>query len=250
VPDAIFADPRLAELYDVLDADRSDLDVYVNLIDELGARRVLDVGCGTGSLACLLVGRGLEVIAVDPAAASLELARRKPIADRVTWVHADAARVPAVDADLAIMTGNVAQVFLTDDDWDTALRAIHTALRPDGTLVFEVRDPAQRAWQGWTRQATERQLRHPVAGWLTAWTQLTDVSPPYVSFRQIVRINDGDELVSDSTLRFRDRQEVADSLERAGFALLETRDAPDRPGLEFVFVTRRRDPGPGEGSPC
>ena len=88
-------------------------------------------------------------------------------------------------------------------------------------------------------QATERRLHHPVAGWFTAWTQLTDVSPPFVSFHHIVRFDGGDELLSDSTLRFRDRQEVAESLERAGFAVLEVRDAPDRPGLELVFVSRR-----------
>ena len=244
MPDALFADRRFAELYDLLDADRSDLDVYADLIDELDARRILDVGCGTGSLACLLAGRGLEVTAVDPAAASLDVARRKPNADLVTWVHADAAGVPAVGADLAIMTGNVAQVFLSDDDWLAALRVIHAALRPDGSLVFEVRDPTRRAWRGWTRQATERRLHHPLAGWFTAWTQLTDVSPPFVSFHHIVRFDGGDEMLSDSTLRFRDRQEVAESLESAGFAVLEVRDAPDRPGLELVFVSRR-DPRPG-----
>ena len=148
MPDALFADPRFAELYDLLDADRSDLDVYADLIDELDARRILDVGCGTGSLACLLTGRGLEVTALDPAAASLDVARRKPNADLVTWVHGDAAGVPAVDADLAIMTGNVAQVFLSDDDWLAALRVIHAALRPDGSLVFEVRDPSTASVAG------------------------------------------------------------------------------------------------------
>jgi hypothetical protein len=61
VPDALFAEPRLAELYDLLEADRSDLEVYAALVDELGARRILDVGCGTGSLACLLARRGAGV---------------------------------------------------------------------------------------------------------------------------------------------------------------------------------------------
>ena len=42
--DAIFEDPRLAAMYDALDPDRSDLDVYRAIADELGARRVLDVG--------------------------------------------------------------------------------------------------------------------------------------------------------------------------------------------------------------
>ena len=76
--DEIFADPRLAELYDPFEQDRSDLAAYVDLVDELGARSVLDVGCGTGTLACSLAQRGVTVVGVDPATASLEVARRKP----------------------------------------------------------------------------------------------------------------------------------------------------------------------------
>jgi len=129
VPDAHFAEPRLAELYDPLDPDRSDLDVYAAMADEFGARSVLDVGCGTGTLACLLARRGLEVTAADPALASLEVARRKPGADRVRWLHADAASLPPLQVDLAVMTGNVAQVFVSDQEWAAALRAIR---RPAG----------------------------------------------------------------------------------------------------------------------
>jgi 2-polyprenyl-3-methyl-5-hydroxy-6-metoxy-1,4-benzoquinol methylase len=75
VPDNHFADPRLAAIYDDLDDDRSDLDHYVQLVFENGARTVLDVGCGTGSLACRLAELGLNVTGVDPAEASLDVAR-------------------------------------------------------------------------------------------------------------------------------------------------------------------------------
>jgi ubiquinone/menaquinone biosynthesis C-methylase UbiE len=57
VPDAAFAEPRLAQIYDPMDPDRRDLDVYAAMAEEFGARSVLDVGCGTGTLACLLAAR-------------------------------------------------------------------------------------------------------------------------------------------------------------------------------------------------
>ena len=50
---------------------------------------------------------------------------------------------------------------------------------------------------------------------------------------------DGAVLTSDSTLRFRGRGELEISLAAAGLAVDQVRDAPDRPGLEFVFIARR-----------
>lgn len=91
VADDIFEHPRLVAIYDALDHDRSDLDVYAAIADELGARRVLDVGCGTGTFALLLADRGLEVTGVDPAGGSLGVARAKPGAERLHWIHGDRA---------------------------------------------------------------------------------------------------------------------------------------------------------------
>src|ERR1700734_446491 len=99
VPDAIFAARRLAEIYDPLDPDRGDLDLYLGVAAELGACRVLDVGCGTGTFACLLSQRGVDVTGVDPAAASLDVARTKPGADLVRWLHGDATSLPPLQVD-------------------------------------------------------------------------------------------------------------------------------------------------------
>jgi 2-polyprenyl-3-methyl-5-hydroxy-6-metoxy-1,4-benzoquinol methylase len=130
--DALFAERRLAEVYDPLDPDRSDLDAYAAMVDEFGAGSLLDIGCGTGTFACLLARRGLTVTAVDPAQASLEIARAKPGADRVQWVHGYATDLPPLQVDLVTMTGNVAQVFLTDEEWAATLGAAYAALRPGG----------------------------------------------------------------------------------------------------------------------
>jgi ubiquinone/menaquinone biosynthesis C-methylase UbiE len=252
--DAHFEIPRLAEIYDALDPDRSDLAVYRAIAQELDAQAVLDVGCGTGTFACMLAGEGTRVIGLDPAAASLEVARKKPGADRVTWVHGDAGALAAleIEVDLVTMTGNVAQVFVSDDEWSKTLGACHGALRPGGHLVFESRVPEDEAWRRWTRDATYKRttLRHAVktgtpgtaatAETVEYWVEVTEARHGFVSFRSTyIFESDGATYESDSTLRFRSRSELTSSLEAQGFEVAEVRDAPDRPGREHVFLARR-----------
>ena len=81
-PDAIFADPRLARLYDALNPVEDDLR---GLVEFVGSEplRVLDLGCGTGRLALMLAERGHDVVGVDPAAAMLDVARTRDVERRV-----------------------------------------------------------------------------------------------------------------------------------------------------------------------
>jgi SAM-dependent methyltransferase len=240
VVDAIFAHRRLARVYDAFDRDRDDLPGYLDIADELGADRVLDVGCGTGCLALLLAEAGRTVVAVDPAEASLDVAKAKGAAARITWIHADAAAMPRLDADLAVMTGNVAQVFLTDDDWAQALQAIRAALRPNGYLVFETRRPERRAWEQWAADPGPVVLDVPGSGQVERHLEVTDVCLPLVSFRYTYRfLADGAMVTSDSTLRFRGRDEAESSLIAHGYRVLDVRDAADRPDREFVFIAQR-----------
>ena len=248
--DAVFAEPRLAQIYDASDPDRGDLDAYRAMAVEFGAGSVLDIGCGTGSLACRLALLGKNVTGLDPAAASLDVARRKPGADRVRWIEGDATGLPPMQVDLVTMTGNVAQVFLTDEGWTATLRAARSALRPGGILAFEVRDPAREAWREWNREQSHRRVELPGGGAVETWVDLTDVGSSLVSFRQtFVFVDRGAVLISDSTLRFRERNEITDSLRAAGLTLEEIRDAPDRPGLELVFIARRLDQNPAPNPP-
>lgn len=245
VPDPIFADPRLARVYDDLDPDRSDLEAYAALVDELGARSVLDVGCGTGTFACLLAERGVEVVGVDPAAASLDVARTKPGAERVRWIHGDATTLPPLRVDLATMTANVAQVFLTDVELVATLAGIRGALAPGGAVAFEVRDPRRDAWREWNRAASHRRTDLAGVGVVESWVDLLSVDLPLVSFRWTYRFEStGEVLTSDSTLRFRSRDEVGACVAQAGLEVVEVRDAPDRPGRELVFICRSPAVGP------
>ena len=240
MPDAIFAHPRLAPVYDWFDGDRDDLAACLGIAGELGAERVLDVGCGTGCLAILLAESGRTVMGADPANASLEVAKAKEATARITWVHGDAATLPPFGADLAVMTGNVAQVFLTDEDWARALQGIHAALRPRGYLVFETRRPGWRAWEKWAAEVRRLVVDIPGIGSVEQRSEVTDVSLPLVSIRGTYTFHaDGAVIVSDSTLRFRSRDEVESSLAAHGYRALDVREAPDRPGREFVFIAER-----------
>ncbi|QMU70671.1 bifunctional 2-polyprenyl-6-hydroxyphenol methylase/3-demethylubiquinol 3-O-methyltransferase UbiG [Streptacidiphilus sp. P02-A3a] len=240
MPDDIFEHPRLAAVYDAHDPDRSDLDAYLAIAEEFGARSVLDVGCGTGTFALLLAGRGIEVTAVEPAGPSLDVARAKPGSERVRWNHGYATALPPMRVDLATMTANVAQAIIDPGDWQGTLRAVHAALRPGGQLVFETRVPAGCAWERWNRAASHQVSELPGEGAVESWVDLLDVSGPLVTFAwTFVFPSDGAVLTSVSTLRFRERDEVEADLLDAGYTVREVRDAPDRPGREFVFLARR-----------
>jgi SAM-dependent methyltransferase len=239
-PDPLFAHPRLAPLYDAFDGQRDDLAAYLGIAGELGAGRVLDVGCGTGCLALLLAGTGRTVAGVDPAWASLQVARSKDTTAAVTWICGDATAAAPASADLAVMTGNVAQVFLTGQEWEQALRAIHAALRPHGYLVFETRRPERRAWEEWAAGTGPVVVDVPGSGRVERRHEVTAVSLPFVSFRYTYTfLADGTVLTSDSTLRFRGRDEIAPVLAACGYRVLDVRQAPDRPDRELVFIAQR-----------
>lgn len=70
--------------------------------------------------------------------------------------------------------------------------------------------------------------------------KVTDVSLPFVSFCYVYRfLTDGSVVTSESILRFRGRAEAETSLVAHDYRVLDVREAPDRPGREFVFIAQR-----------
>lgn len=242
--DQHYVDPRLVALYDQDNPRGADTDFYVRLADELNARRILDLGCGTGLLTRELATPGREVRGIDPAPAMLAWARQQPGAERVEWIEGDASVLGTPEADLAIMTGNVAQVFLDNAQWDTTLRHLHGALRRGGHLAFESRNPEAREWEGWHREATYEHIDSP-SGPLTCWIDVVSVESGRVHFvAHNVFVETGEDVVVDSELRFRSQMEITESLAREGFTALHVygdwQGGPVTPvGRVMVFVARR-----------
>ncbi|MEH7239522.1 class I SAM-dependent methyltransferase [Bacillus sp. JJ1562] len=238
--DEIFENPRLAYIYDPFDPDRFDLDAYESMVNEFGVSSVLDIGCGTGTFACRLASKGIEVIGLEPAEASLNVAKTKHSSDCVKWIHGTALDLPPLQVDLVTMTANVAQVFLRDEEWKETLLAIRSVLRPGGVLVFETRKPESQAWLEWNRENTYQRVDVPKCGIVEGWVDVIDVQDSLVSFRwTYIFKNDGEIITSDSTLRFRSLKEIIQSLKDVGLSVEDVREAPDRPGREYVFIVRR-----------
>jgi len=242
---AEFTDPRLVAVYDTLNPYEPGTQpaFYLGLAEEIGARSVLDIGCGTGLITKEFVDRQYAVTALEPSPGMIAVARRRVGEYRATWLNADTSALGSRNADFAFLSGHVAQFFLTDEEWRTALTHLRGALRTGGTLAFETRNPAAREWETWTDD-NRRVTVDAQAGAIETWTDVARVREGIVNSTLHYRFLDrGEEVTSRGHLRFRTLEQLTSSLAGAGFAVERSfggwnrrpigEDAP-----EFILVAR------------
>ncbi len=160
--EAVYDDPAIAELYELLNAWATSDDFYLEWV--MAAESVLDVGCGTG----LILRRAREqghsgrLVGLDPSGSMLEIGRRDR--DDIEWVHGYVDQAGFEQAfDLVFMSGHAFQELVTDDDLNRSLQAIRRSLRPGGRFVFETRNPAMRPWESWIPE-NAAEIPHPDGG--------------------------------------------------------------------------------------
>lgn len=208
-------DSRLVDLYDQDNPDGPDHDFYRALADERHAKSVLDLGCGTGILTATLVRDDRTVVGVDPSAGMVTYARRRPGASSVTWILGDSRSIPDVQFDYTVMTGNVVQHIL-GTDWDRTLRDIRSSLVAGGTLAFESRNPAARAWEEWG--SSPRTTRETPGGALVEWADVRELGDGVVEIAFHNLFVEANETVTETLrLAFRERNLLEDQLRDAGF---------------------------------
>ncbi|HKF06674.1 MAG TPA: class I SAM-dependent methyltransferase [Candidatus Sulfotelmatobacter sp.] len=205
-----YYDPEIAAIYELANPLEQDGDFYLSLAGQQSCS-VLDLGCGTGTLCCAFAERGHRVTGVDPAAAMLAVARRKPYADRVEWVESSAQAYRSERRfDLIVMTGHAFQVLLTDADAVAILETMRRHLKRDSTLAFETRNPRI----DWVVEWTERSRLLP-GGEITETLNITDAHDEFISFQTSYRCF-YKTLTTNSTLRFPSREHVETLITRSG----------------------------------
>ena len=230
-----------AAWYDVLNPWGAGDDFYLDLV--MSAERVLDVGCGTGTLLHRArdAGHGGRLCGLDPDPAMLDRARRR---DDIEWVLADAASAAwDREFDLAVMTGHAFQELVGDDELRRSLRAVRAALRDGGRFAFETRNPRARAWERWN---TAMEARNPDGDVVRVAYEVQEVTGDVVRFTETLTGRWWDRpQVAHGTLRFLGPQALATFLHEAGFAVDRQFGDWQRAPLtdaseEIITIARRR----------
>jgi SAM-dependent methyltransferase len=113
-----------------------------------GCQRVLDVGCGEGTLARQLTHLVPHVVGIDQDAASIELARRQDLGGTIGLIHGDFRTHPFAPGTFDMITSVAA---LHHMDARAALNRMSQLLAPGGTLAIvglaRSRLPADLPWE-------------------------------------------------------------------------------------------------------
>ncbi len=117
-------------------------DLELRLLGDLRGKRVLDLGCGTGSGAIAFAQQGAIVIALDASESRLAHARARAEQEevKVEWRKgdlADLAFLRAESIDAAFSADKVAEV----DDAARLFRQVQRVLKPNGPFVFSYEHP-------------------------------------------------------------------------------------------------------------
>ena len=216
----VFEGEFFASLYDCLNPWSISDEFYVEQAVASGGP-VLDLGCGTGMLACGIASRGLSVTAVDPAEAMLCVARSRAGGTKVNWIASDGQSLHLPQRfNFIYMTGHAFQQLLTDDDAVALLRTVAHHLNAEGRFVFEARNPAARAWLSWTPEHSRRTIHSPQHGRVTLFYDAqAELAGGIVTIGEHYHLVDkGVARVGHNRIRFVDQEHLSRLLAKAGLA--------------------------------
>jgi ubiquinone/menaquinone biosynthesis C-methylase UbiE len=104
---------------------------------------VIDLGCGTGSIAIPLAKQGYRVTGVDLSAEMLAIAyaKMRSAQTEVTWVEQDMRRLDLPPADAVISFCDSLSYLTEEADVQETFRRVYAHLQPGGTFLFDVHSP-------------------------------------------------------------------------------------------------------------
>jgi ubiquinone biosynthesis O-methyltransferase len=116
--------------------ERLERRLILAMLGDVDGRRVLDVGCGDGELACELAARGAIVTGIDSSVAMIEAAKNRAAEQRtdIAFQVATAESLPFPDGQFDVVTAVTVLCFVKDAA--SVFQEIARVLRPGGHLVI------------------------------------------------------------------------------------------------------------------
>lgn len=146
-----------------------------------GARRVLELGCGTGAVTRRLLDRGIEVTAIEESPEMIDLARQRigePDKDRVRFYEQTASEIDRFDGDaFDAVVASLVFSDMSENERSYVLRVAKRLLKPTGTII--VGD--ETVPSGLLQRALFYLVRFPQAA--VAWIVAGSVSRPIENLR-------------------------------------------------------------------
>lgn len=210
----------IAYYYDQLHTWGKEDDFFMELLQLTKAKKIADLGCGTGRVTIELAKAGYEVTGIDPNEEAVLRAQNKDNAQSVSWIIGDSQDLTTNAYDAVIMTANVAQVFISEESWNSVLQDVFTALKPDGHFIFDARNPQAKAWEEWQKDETVDELQDVHTGDpLLYWDEYEGLDRNvFTFFEKIKNVNTDITHEAKVQLIFRSYEEISSALEKAGFS--------------------------------
>jgi SAM-dependent methyltransferase len=139
----------LAALYDLQYRHYGDdLEFYLRLAEDYGGP-VLELGAGTGRVTRAIARKGIEVVALEPAAAMQKLGKKHTKGLAVRWLEGDMRSLELGQKfPLVIAPFNALMHLYTLEDQDRAMEGIVGHLDQGGRLAFDLYNPLHIGPQG------------------------------------------------------------------------------------------------------
>jgi SAM-dependent methyltransferase len=200
-------------------------------------RTVLDLGCGTGTIACLLAERGYQVIAVDASEDMLAEAAQKAAAleqgQPPFFVCQGMERLDlGQQVDAAVSTLDAINYLTRQRDLEQTFARVSRHLRPGGRFLFDVNSPYKlRRMDG---QIYLDETEESYCVWRTDFSEKTKICTYWVDLFRLGPGGRWERSWEEHRERAWEPEELTAALKKAGFDRVEIRADLRRkaPGLQ------------------
>jgi len=215
----------LAGAYDVLTEDvqyrrRADYLVRQFRRSPIPVHTVLDLACGTGSIACLLSAKGYEVTATDASEEMLTVAAGKAASLMVErppfFLHQTMPRLRLLQqVDAAVSTLDAVNYMTRAADVKETFRRVFRYLKPGGRFIFDVNSPYKlRRMDG---QVWLDETEDVYCVWRTDFSARTKVCTYWVDLFELQEDGSWSRSVEEHRERAWEVEELTAWLREAGF---------------------------------